>query len=53
MQYLKSFEYEEFKNDTMFEVLKEEFDSIINFKKSLLSCDIKDIEKMMEEIINI
>ena len=53
MCYIKSFEYDEFKNDTMFEVLKEEFDSVINFKKSLLNCEIKDIEKMMEEIIGI
>ena len=37
----------------MFEVLKEEFDNIVNYKKSLLNCEIKEIEKMVEEIINI
>ncbi len=50
MQYIQSFNYDEFKNDTMFEVLKEEFDSIINYKKSLLSCNIKEIEKIVAEI---
>ena len=50
MQYIQSFNYDEFKNDTMFEVLKEEFDLIVNYKKSLLNCDIKDIEKIVAEI---
>lgn len=50
MQYIQSFNYDEFKNDTMFEVLKEEFDLIVNYKKSLLNCDIKDIEKIVSEI---
>ena len=31
----------------------EEFDNVINFKKSLLNCDIKDIEKMIEKIMSI
>ncbi len=50
MQYIQSFNYDEFKNDTMFEILKEEFDLIVNYKKSLLNCDIKDIEKIVSEI---
>ena len=50
MNYIKSFIYDEFKNDSMFEILKEEFDLIINYKKSLLNCDIKDIEKIISEI---
>ena len=52
LRYIKSFEYETFKNDTMFELLKEEFDNIINYKKSLLNCEIKEIEKIAEEIIS-
>ena len=50
MNYIKSFIYDEFKNDSMFEILKEEFDLIVNYKKSLLNCDIKDIEKIVSEI---
>ncbi|MBE7708022.1 MAG: single-stranded-DNA-specific exonuclease RecJ [Cyanobacteria bacterium SIG27] len=50
MQYIQSFNYDEFKNDSMFEILKEEFDLIVNYKKSLLNCDIKDIEKIVSEI---
>ncbi|MBQ4646465.1 MAG: single-stranded-DNA-specific exonuclease RecJ [Candidatus Gastranaerophilales bacterium] len=51
MNYIQPFNYEEFKNDTMFEVLKEEFDNIINFKKNILNCDIKDIEKMVCDVV--
>lgn len=50
IQYIKPFNYEEFKNDTMFEILKEEFDLIINYKKTLLTCDIKEIEKIVAQI---
>ena len=51
MNYIQPFNYDEFKNDSMFEVLKEEFDSIINYKKSLLNCDIKDIERLIGDFI--
>lgn len=51
MNYIKPFNYDEFKNDSMFEILKEEFDNIINYKKSILNCDIKDIEKIVCELI--
>lgn len=47
MQYIKPFNYDDFKNDTMFEVLKEEFTNIINYKKSLLNCELKEIEKIV------
>ena len=47
MQYIKPFNYDDFKNDTMFEVLKEEFANIINYKKSLLNCELKEIEKIV------
>ena len=51
MQYIQAFNYDEFKMDSMYEVLKEEFDSIINYKKSLLNCDIKEIENVIQEYI--
>ncbi|MBR5303617.1 MAG: single-stranded-DNA-specific exonuclease RecJ [Candidatus Gastranaerophilales bacterium] len=47
MNYIQPFNYEDFKKDSMFEVLQEEFNSIINYKKSLLSYDIKEIEKLI------
>lgn len=51
MQYLKPFNYDDFKNDSMFEILKDEFENIINFKKSLLACDLKEIESLVENCI--
>jgi len=51
MQYIKPFIYDDFKNDTMFEVLKEEFSNIINYKKSLLNCELKEIEKVISDFI--
>ncbi len=47
VQYLKPFTYEEFKNSPMFEVLKDEFNLIISYKKKFLSENIEDIEKML------
>lgn len=44
LEYIKSFNYEDFKNDSMFEILKDEFDEIVDYKKKLLQCDLKDIE---------
>lgn len=51
MNYIKSFNYDEFKADSMFEILKEEFENIITYKKSLLNCDIKEIEKLICDFI--
>lgn len=51
MNYIKAFSYDDFKMDSMFEILKEEFENIINYKKSLLNCDIKEIEKLICEFI--
>jgi len=50
MNYIKSFNYEDFKNDSMFEILKEEFENIINYKKNLLNCEIKEIEEIVSKI---
>ena len=51
IEYIKPFNYEDFKNNSMFEILKEEFENIINFKKSLLSCNISEIEDMVISIL--
>ncbi len=50
IEYLKPFNYEEFKNNSLFEVLMEEFENIIEFKKSLLNCNISEIEDMVISI---
>ena len=49
IEYLKGFIYEEFKNNAMFEILKEEFNSIVNYKKEFLESNISDIEKIIIE----
>lgn len=46
IEYIKAFTYDEFKNSSMFELLKEEFETIISYKKSFLKEDISNIEKM-------
>ena len=51
ISYIKSFNYDDFKNDSMFEILKEEFENIVNYKKTLLNCDLKDIENIIEDIV--
>ena len=51
IKYIKPVNFEEFKKASMFELLKEEFEQIINFKKSMLNCDIREIEKMVFSII--
>ena len=51
IEYIKPFNYEDFKNNSMFEILKEEFENIINFKKSLLGCNISEIEDMVISIL--
>ncbi|MBQ7287066.1 MAG: single-stranded-DNA-specific exonuclease RecJ [Candidatus Gastranaerophilales bacterium] len=52
MEYIKPFNYDDFKQDSMFEILKEEFESIINFKKTLLNCNIKEIENIVVEVVS-
>ena len=47
IQYIKSFDYEKFKQNSLFEVLKDEFVAIIEFKKSLLNCDVVEIEELL------
>ena len=51
IEYIKPFIYEDFKNSSMFEILKEEFENIINYKKSLLNCEIKELEKIIESYV--
>ncbi len=50
IEYLKPFNYEDFQNNSLFEVLKEEFENIINFKKTLLNCNFSEIEEMVVSI---
>ena len=47
IKYLKPFSYDNFKQSSMFEVLNDEFENIIEFKKTLLNCDIKEFEQMI------
>ncbi|MBR2068735.1 MAG: single-stranded-DNA-specific exonuclease RecJ [Candidatus Gastranaerophilales bacterium] len=48
IEYIKPFNYADFKEDSMYELLKEEFSNILEFKKSLLNCDIKEFQQMLE-----
>lgn len=48
VQYIKPFSYNDFKQDSMYEILKDEFANITEFKKTLLNCDIKEFEQMLE-----
>lgn len=48
--YLKSFDYEDFKKDSMFEILLEEFENIIQFKKNLLNCEVDELSQIIEEV---
>ncbi len=49
IEYLKPFKYEEFKENSMFELLKEEFETILNFKKELQICELKEIEEIIKQ----
>ena len=42
---------ENFKSNSMYELLNEEFENILNYKKSMLACDFKDIESLIMDII--
>ncbi len=47
IEYIKPFDYEDFKNSKLFEKLKEEFEAIINFKKSLINSPIEELENLI------
>ena len=47
IQYINSFDYEKFQQNSLYEILNEEFEIILEFKKSLLNCKIEEIEDMM------
>ena len=49
IEYIKSFDYENFKKNSLFEVLKDEFSAIVEFKKSLLNCEINEIELLLNK----
>ena len=50
IKYLKPFNWEDFKNNSMFEILSEDFDKIIEFKNNMLNCDIKEIEEILKKV---
>ncbi len=52
LNYLKPFQYQDFRNDSLFELLNEEFENVINYKKNLLNCDIAELEKIVANIIS-
>ena len=47
IEYVQSFDYEKFKEDSMYEVLYDEFQNIIEFKKNILNCEVSEIEEMI------
>lgn len=47
IEYVQSFDFENFKKSTMYEVLLREFESIVEFKKILLNSEINSIEEMI------
>lgn len=47
IKYIKAFTYDEFKNNSMFELLKEEFDTIISYKKNFLKEEISNIKELI------
>ena len=47
----KIYTIENFKSNSMYELLNEEFENILNYKKSMLACDFKDIESLIMDII--
>ena len=49
--YLKPFNFESFKQDSLYEILEDEFLKILNFKKNLLNCEIKEIEDIVYQTI--
>lgn len=52
IKYLKSFTFETFRENSMFEILKEEFEKNINFKKSVLNSDLKEVENLIRECLS-
>ncbi len=53
IQYLSPIDRNKFRENSLWEILKEEFNNIIEFKKSLLNCEIKDIENLIREKISL
>ena len=51
IEYIKPFSYEDFKNNPLFEILKEEFNKLIDFKKNFLKTDISEIQNFIEQNI--
>ena len=51
LKYIQSFNYEDFKENPMFEILKEEFEQIVKFKRFLLEQNINEIEKLICELV--
>ncbi len=47
IEYIKPFDYENFKKSEQFEKLKEEFETVIDFKKSLINSPIEEIEHLI------
>ena len=49
IKYLKTFSFEDFKNNSLFELLQNEFRLIIEFKKNILNCELAEIEEKCQE----
>ena len=47
IEYLKSFDYTEFKNNSIFEILYREFEKVLEFKGFLLNSEIKELEELI------
>ena len=48
VEYIKPFNYLDFKKSPSFEELKEDFTQTIEFKKSLLECNVKEFEMLIK-----
>ena len=48
IEYIKSFDYENFKNNPMFEILYKEFEKNIEFKKFLLNSGVNELEELVK-----
>lgn len=48
IEYIQSFNYDDFKSASMFEVLKEEFENIVEFKKTLLETSVDELENLIK-----
>lgn len=50
IEYIKPFIYPDFESDSMFEILKEEFQNIVSYKKNLLDCNIGELEEKIAQM---